>query len=320
MFRLSNRLHRAGIAALLGLGVALAADAQPTPGRAAPDLEARLDRLTQDLTLTDAQQAGLEALAARYADADRARLWDATADLADLLSDAQIDQLQAAAQARQGERGDRVRGRRGGRGERGARGDRGPRGARAERVQLSDEQREALREIRTDVRERTAALAEQLREGQISDEAFEARVREVRDDGMRRSAELLPEEAAQRLSERQAAREASADARERVLGLTDAQQDRLRALRLDRVREHQPIDVRPYLEDDGSLDREAVRERREAARAQRAERRDAAADVLTEDQRDLVFLHAAIAGGRGERGARLGRGRHGGPGGGRGGF
>ena len=79
--------------------------------------------------------------------------------------------------------------------------------------------------------------------------------------------------------------------------------------------------MRPYLDADGQLDREAFRaaqrERREAGREARADRRDEGAEVLTEDQRDLSFLHAALAGGRGHgsRGRRGGRrgGRMGGP-------
>ena len=80
MLRLSSRLHRAGLAAFLGLGVSLAADAQPRAG-----LDARLDRLAEGLELTDAQESQLSALAQRYADADPATLWDATSDLADVL-------------------------------------------------------------------------------------------------------------------------------------------------------------------------------------------------------------------------------------------
>ena len=320
MFRLSDRLHRVAAAALLGLGVA--ASAQTAPG-----LDARLDRLTGGLTLTAEQQVQIDALGTRYADADRAGLWSAATDLADVLTDAQVAQLRQSVEAGRGERPDgerRARGERGGRGERGAgrrgRGGEGARGERAEgrrgdRPQLTDEQREALRAVRGDVRQQTEALVGRLRDGSITDAAFAEQVREIREAGARRSAELLPAEVAQQMAQRRAERDAADAARERALGLTAAQKARLQTLGLDRVRDHEPMDVRPYLDEDGAVDRdamrEAMRERREAQRATRGETRgetrDEAADVLTEEQRDLTFLYGALAGGRGMRGPGGGR-------------
>lgn len=322
MTRFSDLLHRLGVAVLIGLGVALAVDAQP-PAR--PGLDARLDRLTQDLDLTAQQTASLDALAQRYADADRADLWSAAADVSSILTDAQIDQLREAAEARRAERreGRGERGRRGG--ERRARPDgdrpaegRRPRGDRArgdrgERVPLTDEQREALRAIRADVRERTEALVTRFREGDLTEDAFVAQTKALRDEAARRSAEALPAEAAERMAERRQRREAEQAAREAALDLTEAQKAAFQSRMLDRVRDGGP-DLRPFLDDDGRLDRQALREaqraRREAARAERE-----ADPVLTDAQEDVVFLHRAIAGGRGMRG----HGRRGGPGG-RGGF
>ncbi len=305
MPRFSHVLRRAGAAVLIGLGVALVADAQ-APAR--PGLDARLDRLTQDLDLTDEQSASLDALSQRYADADRADLWAAAVDVSSILTDAQVDQLQQAAEARRAER-------REGRGERGQRrarrdgdrpaegrrlrGDR-PRGTHGERVRLTDEQREALRAIRTDVCERTEALVTQLRDGDLSDDAFVAQIKALRDEAARRSVEALPAEAAERRAERQQRREAEQAAREAALDLTEAQKAALQSRMLDRVRDGGP-DLRPFLDDDGRLDRRALREaqraRREAARAERE-----ADPILTDAQEDVAFLHRAIAGGRGMRG------------------
>ena len=322
MTRPSRFLHRAGLAVLLGFGVAAVADAQPA---ARLGVDARLDRLTDGLDLSSSQSAQLDALAERYADADRAALWAAAADVASILTDAQVDQLQQAAASRRGE-GRAARGERGRRPqvEQGGEQARRPRGQRlarpdgdgrqrgGDRAQLSDAQREALRAIHEETREQTEALVTQLREGALSEDQFVERTRALRDDAMRRSADVLPDEAAERLAAHRAQRDAETAAREQALGLTDAQKARLQSERLDRVREGRP-DLRPHLDEDGQLDREAMRdalrERREEARAERE-----AAPVLTAEQQAVVFLHGALAGrghgpdrGRMRRGGRTGR-------------
>ena len=165
MTRSSQFFRRAGLAVLIGLGVS-AADAQPR------GLDARLDRLTDGLTLSTQQSASLDALATEYAEADRADLWAAAAEVSAVLTDAQIDQLQEARTARRSERGARAgegrQGRRGNRATRGGRQDRtgrgdrqerSPRQGRADRPSLTDEQRDALRAIRSDVRAQAEALA-----------------------------------------------------------------------------------------------------------------------------------------------------------------
>lgn len=307
MTRLPALLHRIGLAVLLGLGVAVAADAQP------PGLDARLDRLTEGLDLRADQSAALDAIAARYAEADRADLWAAAAEVASVLSADQIDHLQQAAPSRRAERGEarregpRMRGARDGeRRPRGARGERQPRGERG--PQLSDDQREALREIRDDVRTRTEALVAQLRDGAIDDDEFVARTRALREEGARRGAEVLPAEAAERMAAMQARREAAEAARERALGLTEAQKAHLQARRLDRIRRApERPDVRPTLGEGGRVDREAFRDAMREQRGRAGAGRGDAADVLTEDQRDVVFLHRALAGGeRGRRGRHRG--------------
>lgn len=311
MTRLSNRLRTAGAAILIGLGVAYTASAQ-TPSF--PDLDARIDRLTQDLDLTAEQTSSLDALAERYANAERPDLWAAAAEASDILTDAQIDQLRQAAEARRGERrearGERGDRRRGGRGmgphgdrrmrggDRGSRGDRGP---RSERMPLTEEQREAIREIRTDVREQTEALVARFREGDLSDDMFVAQTKALHQEAARQSAEVLPAEVAERMAERQQRQEAEKAAREAALDLTDAQKAALQSRRLDRVREGQP-DLRPFLDEDGQLDRQAFREAmRERMDATRAERE--ANPILTDEQEDVAFVHRALAGGgRGMRG------------------
>ena len=320
MTRSSQFFRRAGLAVLIGLGVS-AADAQPR------GLDARLDRLTDGLTLSTQQSASLDALATEYAEADRADLWAAAAEVSAVLTDAQIDQLQQARTARRSERGARSgEGRQGRRGDRATRGDRqdrtaregrqerGSRQGRADRPTLTDEQRDALRAIRSDVRAQAEALADQLRDGAISDEAFLAQTRALREEGVRRSAEVLPADVAAERAERQASRDAAQAAREQALGLTAAQKQQMEARRLDRVRNApEPLDMRPYLDADGRLDRQAFREAQRAQRETMREARGERDDVLTEDQKDIAFVYSALAGGRDGQGRR-GRGHRGGRG------
>ncbi|PAP78424.1 hypothetical protein [Rubrivirga marina] len=317
MTRLPDRLHCLGVAVLIGLGVAFAADAQ-TPEHAG--LDARLDRLTQGLDLTAEQTSSLEDLAERYADAERADLWAAAADVSSILTDAQIDQLQQAAEARGAERRE-GRGERGQRraerrarpdGERPTRGRRQradrPYGDRGERVQLTEEQRDALRAIRSDARERIEALVTQFRAGDLSEDQFVARTKALRDEAVRQSVAALPAEAAQRLGERLQQRDAETAAREAALDLTEAQKATFQSRMLDRVREGRP-DLHPYLDENGQFDRDALREaqreRREAARAEREALRERADPLLTDEQKAIVAVHRALTGG--ERGREVGR-------------
>jgi len=316
MTRLTAFFLRAGLAAAIGLGVAASTSAQPARG-----LDARLDRIASEAELTADQTAAVEALSARFADADRADRWAAAAELSTILSDAQIDALRTAAEAgREGrarpdgaQRGRRGRGGRAGRGgDRAGRSDRGDRPDRGDRAELTDAQRDALREVRADVRTQTEALVAQLRAGDLSDAEFAARVRAVREAGQARAAAALPAEAAARMAERDAARDAEQAARAEALGLTADQQAALEARMAQRVRQApERPDLRPYLDADGRLDREALRDaqraRREASRETRSEARDEAEQILTDDQQDIVFLHRALSGGsRGQRGGRRG--------------
>ena len=320
----SSFLRRAGLALVIGLGVHAVAEAQP----ARADLDARIDRLTRPLDLSAAQASRLDAVAAQYADAERSDLWAAAAAVQDVLTEAQVASLRQAAEVRREARSEaradrraprRDRMRRGARrGDRGRDG-RGMRGGGREmrRTDLTDAQRQSLREIRQETRRSAEALVDQLRAGSISDDAFVTRTRALHQEAARRATAVLPAEVAQRQAARRSAREAEAAARESALGLSEAQRDRLQALRLDRTRTRpERLDLRPYLDDDGQLDRqayrEALRERREAQRETRGDRRDEMADVLTQEQQDLTFLHRALAarGGRAARGARRnGRGR-----------
>lgn len=123
----------------------------------------------------------------------------------------------------------------------------------------------------------------------------------LRDESRRQMEADLPADA--RRAERQRRREAAHVAREQALGLTDVQRDRLQTRRLDRVRQSpEPLDLRPFLDVDGRLDRVAYRQaqqaRRKQARAAAQARRQQGEDVLTQEQRDVVLIHRALVCGR----------------------
>ena len=306
--------RRLALALAFGLLVSFAADAQP----ARPDLSDRLQRVTSRLDLSADQQSALDALAERYGDADPAALWQAAAEVESILTDAQIAQLRAGREGRRADRGeargDRPRGDRETRGRRGDRAQRpdGPRGerSRAERPQLTDEQREALREAHTAQREQMQALAEQLRNGEIADDDFVARSRALREQAEAQRRAALPAEQQERMAEMEAHREAAEAARESALGLTESQKEALQTLALDRIRSApERPDLRPFLDEDGQLDRNALREaQREQWEARRAERealRERADTILTDQQKAIVAVHRALAGG--ERGREMDR-------------
>ncbi|MEM0964482.1 MAG: hypothetical protein AAGK21_18290, partial [Bacteroidota bacterium] len=206
------------------------ADAQPQR----PDVSALIERATSGLDLTAQQQSRLGALSDDYADAEAGALWSLSADVAAVLTDAQIDQLQEAQQARRADRR-QARGERDRRGMR-ARGMR--RGGRARGGQrMTSEQRAAVREAMQDVRPQARSLVEQFRAGDLSDEAFVAEVRTLREDAMTRLGAALPDAMAERLTRMTTRRDATKAAREDALGLTDDQKDAVQALALDRLRE-----------------------------------------------------------------------------------
>ena len=307
MLRLPRTTLRAGLALALGLGLAGSAAAQPgDPARRGADLGARLDRMGDRLSVTDPQAAALDAIASRPLD-DPAASWAAAADVLDVLTDEQLATLRGARAERDGGRrggadARQGRGRRGGQvGRRPSRpGERARMGARQGRERLTDEQRQAVRSIRDDARQRRQGWVERLRDGSISDAAFVEQSRSLREDSRRRLEAVVPTHA-----ERHARRQAARDAREQALGLTDAQRQQAQARWLDRLRESpEPLDMRPYLDADGRLDRaafrQAQRERRQAARTTGAERRQE--PILTQEQRDLVRVHRLIS-----RGGREGR-------------
>ena len=285
--------RRFTLAFALGLGLAAAAFAQPRPA----DLDARLDRLAQRLDLTDAQTDRLDAIAARTSDPSAADLWTVTEDVHAVLTDAQRQTLRERS-ARRGERGAR-RGR-----HRGVdRGRRGEARTDADRAARRAE-REAMRPIRDAAREQQRALRDRLRSGALTDAEFATASRALREQTRAQMRDAASPEQRARMDARTAEREAARAARTQVLGLTVGQQTQLDARRAQRARSAtRDLDVRPYLDADGRLDRRALRQAQREARSERGQRDE----ILTERQQELVRLHRALSGTRGHR--RGGRGR-----------
>ena len=308
-------LRRALPALALGLLFAAAASAQPTTQRSLSD---RLARAVPDLT--DAQKSQLDALAIpSRQDPQPGAMWSIASDAQDILTSDQIETLLAARDERIGKRGDRAgqgRKARMGRGPRGRMNRGGRRGQQrgGERPQRSDEERAALREAAQDARAAREALVEQFRSGAIDASTVQARSEALREQQQAaRRANATPEQV-ERMDAAQERREASTAAREAALGLTAAQKDELEAIRLERIRmaPGQP-DLRPYLDADGQLDREALREarrsQREASSSDREALRQRAESILTNEQKATIALHRMLS--RGHRAGRAGEGRRG---------
>ena len=319
--------RRALPALALGLLVAAAASAQPT--RTQRSLSDRLARVIPDLSTQ--QKADLDALAVPSGD-DRqsGAMWSVASDAQDILTSDQLATLLASQDQARGERGRRAgQGQKGrmGRGQRGRTG-RGQRGGqrggenRAERPQRTDEERAAMREARQAARAERQDLVEQFRSGAIDASTFTARSEALREKQQAaRRATATPEQI-ERMDAAAERRDASEAAREAALGLTVAQKNELEAIRLERIRTAPASpDLRPYLDADGQLDREALREARRAQREAGSDARDAlrqrAEQVLTDEQKATVALHRALS--RGQRAGRAGDGRRGMRGDGRGG-
>ncbi|MEO0558117.1 MAG: Spy/CpxP family protein refolding chaperone [Bacteroidota bacterium] len=308
-------LRRTLPALAFGLLFAAAASAQPSTQRSLSD---RIARAVPDLT--DTQKSQLDALTIpSRQDRQPGDAWGVAANATDILTADQIETLLAARDEAISKRGDRAR--RGGkarmgRGQRGRMGRGLRRGARARAggPQLSEEQREALRESRQAARGEREALVEQFRSGAIDASTFQSRSEALREQQQAaRRANATPEQI-ERMEAAQERRDAAKAAREAALSLTSAQKEQMEAIRLERIRMSPGApDLRPYLDADGQLDRQALREARRAQREEMSDERMAlrqrAESILTDEQKATIALHRMMA--RGQRVGRAGEGRRG---------
>ena len=261
------------VAALAAL-VAMPALAQSA--RTAPDASAQIARATAGLDLSADQRAQLDAVASRYATPAPGDSWRLAADVARVLTPAQIQQMQAAPAQRRAERtSDAPRARRA----EGLQADR-PRGMRPEGARRADAP--AVREAMRPQAEALRALLERRRSGAITEAEFTAERDRLR---AAMEASLTPEQRAAR-DERQARGRAEREARAAVLGLTADQETA--------VREQMRGAMRP-------ADRDAVDPA--ARRAQIAEMRTRLESIYTPEQRAVMAVHRALM--SGPRGMRM---------------
>ena len=264
---------------------------QAQAGREAPSAQQRIARATAGLDLTADQQAKLSALADRYTFDEPGASWRLAADVEAILTDAQVQSLaskRAAHRARRAEQPERSeRGaRRGPRGEHGEKG--GRHGAPAGRLDLTDDQREQVKEGRAAMRQEHEALRAQRQSGAITAEQYAQRSEALREKAKATFASVLTAEQRQTMQEAEARREAERAAREAVLQITPAQKAAFEAARAEAAR---------------SGERGALRGDKE--------------ELLTAEQQQIVAVHRALSmrsgrpetkGARGARPERVGKG------------
>lgn len=163
---------------------------------------------------------------------------------------------------------------------------------------LTEEQKTALAEARQRLHEAMLDLQAQRRDGAITPEAFRAEMKRVFEEMRTEIEALLTDEQKAMLENRRGERretfrgrvEMRREAMAEALGLTDAQAEALEALR-EKHREavHALIEG---LREDPSADPQALRTARSELReAQRKEM----AEVLTDEQIEIVRLHRILA-------------------------
>ena len=158
---------------------------------------------------------------------------------------------------------------------------RGPSGEKAGRgrkagglLGLTEAQREQMKAGREAMRTQHEALRAQLQSGALSDAEYAERSRALRDEAKAAFDAALTDAQRRTMQEAAARREAERAAREAVLQITPAQKAAYEAARAD---------------------------------AARSGERGAKAEVLTEDQRQIVAVHRALSMRQGRKGARVER-------------
>lgn len=272
--------------------------------------------LTDQLQLTAAQTASLEELMAKQGENNPGTLWYMAAELQSTLTAEQKTDLIAEVQprTRRQRTTDGVRPQR--------RFRNGRENAPAFLEDLTDEQQAQIEALRDSNREAMKALVEQRRAGALSEEEMEAAVQNLRESMQTSLSTVLTEDQLAQLEAAREAREARRqefrdragadenrgrraqgefreqatrirgeveDARREALGLTAEQEAQLEAARTAQREKAEAI-FETLRAADG--DRESVREQMEALRE---ENEAAMAEILSEDQREIIEIHRALA-------------------------
>lgn len=286
------------------------------------ELGSAIDELTQDIGLSDDQRAAIQELVANGRDraGEPGAAWYAAAELQGILTSEQIAELDS----RMANTRDRVGMKHGERSEMRARdGERTRDGGHARDgagsfgrmsggahgyagLELTEEQRTQIRAVVESHQAELDELREELRSGDLSREEMRSRAESVHEVIRAEIEPLLTQEQRDRLQERKAGmeerrvaagehREAALERREAqhaamvdALGLTDAQTEVLATLR----------EGRP-----GGSARAGDESRSEIRDAHRA----VLAEVLTEEQQEIVMLHQALGAHRFQAAAHEGR-------------
>lgn len=254
--------------------------AQETPGVEAAQRAGFEDDLSEAIDLSSEQSAAIQSLLDTYRgqETEPGMLWHLAADLHGQLTSEQIDQLRAEMEARRDARSEAREARGPRRGPRGLRSRaRNGEGPRAGHLNLTDEQKAALRSIREAYRDPLHALREKRRNGSFDERDAEqlASIRAQMRSEMQ--AVLTDEQRAQmeaRREQMQARREANRAAMAEALELTDEQQVALEAWRAQRG--------------------EQGRLPRGMRRGTGGDARDALSSILTEEQMEIALLHRVL--------------------------
>jgi Spy/CpxP family protein refolding chaperone len=251
------------------------------------DVRGVLTEVTEGLSLTSSQTSAVNDLAASFSDrmGEPGALWRLAGELRSALTAEQIAQIvdrqaerieQMAARA--GDRPPAFAHRHGGPGGGFGRGLRN--GAAGFLPDVTDEQRQAIREVLESFRPQFEALHEQLRSGQITPQEFRTQAQELREAAHAEIEPLLTDEQRAAIDEHRAGREAFMEeakaVRIDVLGLTAAQVAELEALKEQRMS--------TPLGDASIVERIAAH-------------REAAAAILSDTQMEIGSLYHALRAG-----------------------
>lgn len=311
-FQKPSRFLARGLVALLLVAAVTACDSNPAATLdelTAAERSTLAATLSTELDLSTAQAEQINSLLAGTDKPEPGRLWTLAAELQQTLTDEQkavlfekVEQHRARMQENRQQRfqqGDQRRGQRFNRNAQrpGMRRPQGMRGVSSDL--LTPEQQEQVTALREAHREQMQTLIEARQDGSLAPEAFREQAQALREQMRDAMQNLLTDEQKatleQRRQERQTTaterRDAVAAARAEALGLNGEQEAALEALNEKHRAERQALREQRRAD---NLDRDGIRA---ATQALRDAHKAALAEILTEEQLEIVELHAALQSG-----------------------
>lgn len=248
-----------------------------------PELSGALETVLADLSLTASQRAEFSDFADPARNREPGVLWRMAARLQTTLTAEQTRQLFDRGESHQRGR-DRWQPMRGERPRQHLRQLR----HMARRLELSEDQRSAVRTLVQRYAEQQRQLWERREEGTLTRDDLRTLRKQFREDLFAILTDDQREQWEQQREARKARREQIQAVRADVLELSTDQREALKALREDQRAARQAA-MDAFLK--GEIDRQEVRRR---LRALRAERRSEAADILTTRQTEIIRLHRVL--------------------------